>query len=78
MEERFDLLRRYLFQSQTDLERFRQLIVNVVLATDIFDKELNDQRKARWEKAFTVTGERSFNMDLRATIIIERKFTSAK
>lgn len=60
--------------------RFRQLIVNVVLATDIFDKELNDLRKRRWERAFsygvgvgveTSTQSTTLDSDRRATIVIE-------
>lgn len=68
-------LRRCLFANEADFKHFRQVTVNVVLATDIFDKELNDLRKARWEKAFA---ERSAADDagidgkgLRATIVIE-------
>jgi hypothetical protein len=34
-------LRSCLFASQGEVMRFRQLIVNVVLATDIFDKEVS-------------------------------------
>jgi len=34
------------------MERFRQLLVNAVIATDVMDKELNSLRKARWHKAF--------------------------
>ena len=53
--------------------RDRQLIVNIVLATDIFDQELNELRRNRWRKAFSeelgaVESERN---DLRATIVIE-------
>lgn len=33
MQDQFANLRRYLFASQQELMRFRQLIVNVVLAT---------------------------------------------
>ena len=59
--------------------RFRQLVVNIVLATDIFDKELNDLRKRRWEEAFSqrvVVEEDSrpnsaLDSDRRATIVIE-------
>jgi hypothetical protein len=54
--------------------RFRQLIVNVVLATDIFDKELNDMRKTRWERAFSSEGDQPAEQDLsdmRATIVME-------
>jgi hypothetical protein len=40
-----DQLRHVMFGSQEVLLRFRQFVVNSVLATDIFDKELNDLRK---------------------------------
>ena len=52
MEDEFQELRKLLFASQSDLMRFRQMCVNVVLATDIFDKELAALRKSRWAKAF--------------------------
>jgi hypothetical protein len=73
MSERFDKLRMCLFANQAELLRFRQVIVNVVLATDIFDKELNDLRKQRWAKAFTDIEEaqKGKHSDLRATIVIE-------
>ena len=47
--------------------------MNVVLATDIFDPELNGLRKKRWEKAFCSSDALSHdeNNDLRATIVIE-------
>jgi hypothetical protein len=75
MSEQFDELRKCIFANKAELRRFRQVLVNVVLATDIFDKELNDLRKARWEKAFSsdVVSNKdlgAFN-DLRATIVIE-------
>jgi hypothetical protein len=38
MEPNYNELRSYLFLTEKDLMRFRQVIVNVVLATDIFDK----------------------------------------
>jgi len=75
MEPRFGNLRQCLFASQAELLRFRQLIVNVVLATDIFDKELNDLRKNRWKRAFAgeVVEEQALvgQSDLKATIVIE-------
>jgi hypothetical protein len=47
--------------------------VTVVLATDIFDKELNDLRTKRWEAAFGNKEAEAENKDsdLRATIVIE-------
>jgi len=87
MRDQFAALRQCLFSSQEELLRFRQLIVNVVLATDIFDKQLNDLRKERWARAFctgdggspgrsSVTGSSQFSnncvdSDLRATIVLE-------
>jgi 3'5'-cyclic nucleotide phosphodiesterase len=72
MEERFDGLRRSIFANQGELLHFRQIIVNSVLATDIFDKELNDLRKGRWTKAFSSREESTVeHLDMKATIVIE-------
>ncbi|CAB9530159.1 Receptor-type guanylate cyclase gcy [Seminavis robusta] len=58
--------------SESEMKRFRQVIVNVVLATDIFDKELNDLRKGRWARAFSNEKQQDEqHNDLRATIVIE-------
>jgi 3'5'-cyclic nucleotide phosphodiesterase len=55
-----------------------KLIVNSVIATDIFDKEHGQFRKARWAKAFeedseAVSGDTSAitHLDRKATIVIE-------
>ena len=39
MSEPYELLRAYLFPRQNDLVRFRQLVVNSVMATDIVSVE---------------------------------------
>jgi 3'5'-cyclic nucleotide phosphodiesterase len=66
-------LRATMFQSNDDMMRFRQVLINVVLATDIFDKGLNDARKRRWQQAFhdedKVPKQELYS--LRATIVIE-------
>ena len=67
----YQQLRNTMFGSPSELEHFRQLVVNVVLATDIFDKALNGARRARWNKAFDVESPENANADLRATIVIE-------
>lgn len=73
MTEQFMPLRKFIFKTRTELMRFRQLIVNVVLATDIFDKELGQLRKDRWERAFHGDGTISPALvnDMRATIVME-------
>ena len=40
MQDCYKELRRCIFGTRPELLRFRQIIVNVVLATDIFDREL--------------------------------------
>ena len=61
-----------------EFQLFRQLVVNSVIATDIFDPTLSAARKARWEKAFKNPDKKDDNvsmdeMDLnrKATIVIE-------
>ena len=46
-------LRKCIFSTDEECAQFRQLIVNIVLATDIFDKRIGALRKARWDKAFS-------------------------
>lgn len=53
----FDKLRACIYTSDAEMQRFRQLVVNSVMATDIMDKELGAARKARWSKAFDSTSE---------------------
>jgi len=38
--------------TDAEYERFRELVVNSVMATDIIDKDLKALRNARWDKAF--------------------------
>ena len=47
-------LRHCIYETKEELTRFRQLIVNSVMATDIVDKDLGNLRKARWMKAFSL------------------------
>ena len=60
------------------LPLFSQLIVNSVIATDIFDREHSQFRKARWAKAFSEDSEPlsgnttcTTSLDRKATIVIE-------
>lgn len=53
MHDTFKMLRDTICGSQAgEMKRFRQLLVQTVLATDFFDPEISAQRKLRWEKAF--------------------------
>ena len=73
MEDQFAPLRATICSNTVELARLRQLVVNGVLATDIFDKELKQLRNERWEKAFSSEYQES-ERDLKnrkATIVIE-------
>ena len=52
MSKQYDALRQAIFPTLSDMTRFRQVVVNTVLATDIFDKEMSDMRKERWGRVF--------------------------
>jgi class 3 adenylate cyclase len=74
MEEEFSELRRAIYSGEEEKKRFRQLLVNVVLATDVMDKDLKSLRDARWSKAFTELPNeeaRGQTMNRKATIVIE-------
>lgn len=74
MQEEYTALRSCIYQTEEELKRFRQLVVNTVLATDIVDKELQALRKNRWETAFSdeQKDDRStLNENRKATIVIE-------
>ena len=74
MESSYEELRKCIFPNQQEYDRFRSLVVNSVIATDIFDKDLKAFRNRRWEKAFTIEtaeNDNDNNSDLKATIVIE-------
>ena len=77
MSEKYADLRSCIYSNEEELKRFRQLVVNTVMATDIVDKELQSLRKMRWEKAFSFTKELAvdstpqLDMNRKATIVIE-------
>ena len=77
MREDYSKLREAICPNETELRRFRQLVVNSVMATDIMDKDLKNLRNNRWEKAFA-TKESAEEVESeitarnrKATIVIE-------
>eukprot|EP00980_Cylindrotheca_fusiformis_P002325 scaffold541_cov138-Cylindrotheca_fusiformis.AAC.8 len=74
MGKEYEALRACIYHTEDDLRRFRQLVVNTVMATDIVDKELQALRKARWETAFAHNPVHDVSLtsdDCKATIVIE-------
>ncbi|KAL3924987.1 MAG: hypothetical protein SGILL_000700 [Bacillariaceae sp.] len=81
-EPSYKNLRDVIYVTVGELKRFRQLVVNSVMATDIVDKDLKKLRNDRWDTVFA-EHEKCLNEDraecdnsqqatiLRATIVIE-------
>jgi 3'5'-cyclic nucleotide phosphodiesterase len=53
MEPDYYELRKAIYTTEAEMRRFRQLVVNSVMATDIVDRDLKALRNARWAKAFS-------------------------
>jgi len=74
-DESFSDLQRAIYQTPEEKRRFRQLVVNSVMATDIVDKELKTLRNGRWNKAFESSLAQNEPpkdaIDRKATIVIE-------
>ena len=67
-------LRKCIYTTQTELERFRSIVINAVLATDIADKDLGAARKQRWNKAFKL-GDAANHVDENPRDEVNRKAT---
>ena len=80
MEDRFVDLQGTIFTNSREMMRFRQLLMNTVLATDIADKERSAAGKIRWQKAFHPSNENVLDVSetqenirsLKATLVFEQ------
>ena len=74
MEDNFLELRGAICSGNTgNMTRFRQLVVNGVMSTDIMDRELKEIRNKRWDKAFIHASDSNPKdaSDRKATIVID-------
>jgi hypothetical protein len=79
MQPCFEDLRSSIFSDESELKRFRQIIVNAVMATDCMNEQLVFDRKARWEKAL-VEGRHDKSLEhtnRKATVVIEMLMQTA-
>eukprot|EP00978_Attheya_sp_CCMP212_P041281 scaffold234656_cov53-Attheya_sp.AAC.3 len=85
MESDFKNLRKSMFVDDNDMDRFRQLLVNLLGATDIADDDRRTREKGRWTKAFktiskwedywrsaSVQNLSSIDVSLQATVVLEQ------
>lgn len=82
MTPNFATLRQTIFSNMSEKKRFRQLLVNSVVATDILDRDLKLNRDKRWNKAFRKKTAVKFPekvrlKDLQATMVIEHLLQAA-
>lgn len=78
-----DFRKALLHNDISNMKRFRQLVVNSVMATDIWDKDLRVMRDTRWSKAFhsdaaavaiadgTASEDKCDDVNRKATIVLE-------
>jgi len=73
MDERYADLRGVIYHDEAELKRFRHLVVNAVMATDIADKDLKVQRDAKWESAFKEekSNDEQDLLNRKATVMID-------
>lgn len=78
MDESFTELRQAIFANEAEMKRFYGLVVNAVIATDLFDAELRSSRNDRWKLAFQECAPEMPEQasqkamgDRKATVIIE-------
>lgn len=78
MDDKYKELRSTIYATEEERKRFRQLVVNSVMATDIMDKDLKNLRNNRWDKAFRKGDYASHKernpqdeVNRKATIVIE-------
>ena len=80
MDSGFADLRATICASQSELRRFRHLVINSLMATDIADKELKVLRDSRWERAFAESrsdDDPQQTINRKATIVIEHLIQAA-
>ncbi|CAB9502391.1 Receptor-type guanylate cyclase gcy [Seminavis robusta] len=72
MQPKYNQLRRAIYRSDAERERFLQLVINCVMATDIVNPQLKELRNARWDKAFKVGASADdHDINRKATIVME-------
>ena len=71
MEDVFCDLRCAIYSTQAELDLFRQVLVNAIMATDVMDRNLSARRNERWQEAFAKDGKNEDKHRHRATAVLE-------
>ena len=80
-EDGFEELRSCIYENEVERHRFRQLVANAVMATDIKEPKLQAVRKKRWSSAFRTaardTEGDTETEDRKAKLVIEHVMQAA-
>ncbi|KAG7350433.1 adenylate/guanylate cyclase [Nitzschia inconspicua] len=74
LEPAFKKLREAIYANSSEFKRFKQLVTNIVMATDIMDNDLKKLRNYRWDVAFNETDTSKATqseINRKATAVIE-------
>jgi len=71
LEDRFTDRRQAIYADGKEMNLFREVVVNSVLATDSGDQELSSLLNTRWLKAFAKSSGDRATIDQKATIVVE-------
>lgn len=74
-DDNFRDLRACIFPNEKEHNRFRSMVVNVVMATDICDPSLRTFREMKWERAFSSTNLLAASVEYDAAEERSRKAT---
>ncbi len=72
-------LRRYVYSSEKEMKRFRQLVITFVMATDIMDRDAAKEREKRWDRTFSSKKNSADpeTVNQRATLVLETMMQAA-
>lgn len=80
MDDAYADLRAAIYRTEEEKKLFRQILVNCVMATDLFDKQHNDRFESRWKVGFpdsTIPERVGASRNLQATLIVETMVRAA-
>lgn len=75
IQDKYSELRQAIYSNEEEFLRFRQLLVNSIMATDIQDTQLRELNYKRWEKAFNIETQTHLSsqevMNQRAAVVVQ-------
>jgi len=79
MDDNYAELRAAIYRTEEEKQLFRQVLVNSVISTDLFDQRLKDRFESRWKVGFPNEshGDQGTSKNLQATLIMETMVQAA-